>query len=410
MPQAAPIPRVARDRRDDSYETGHPTPGKRAGAGYVVSVEDDTCTVKMFDEDVTGVIYLGEPPVVGSVVEVEARGDLLVIPLWFEAAPGWLELPPVVRVMVPAGMTTVAGAGGFAPVSQEYGLWNMRLMIYTINGPVFNPVNVFSIPDAWACAWNHAIHGDGAGPDGNAAYWNNPYTLNNWSGSAVCEPLQPAVNVGAAAPVGSVVGAGWQATTLLSGGADTLSVRTRALSLWMNITEVRNRHLNLTRNGGLPDPVPPPGYMIEWESGNATLAKVEAAPTESTTSAATNAGLVYLRQLHPPFTEFGPASDTSNATWSEGRNVVCSGGTESIHCSIVPGYSGGVAAWTDVTNKVKPTGRSWFMFISDVLHDGIQHWNTGRVPGDNINQFRYNIHVAWRYTVKPSRYRFVKIP
>jgi len=44
-------------------------------------------TVTSLGEQLTGVIPLGTMPSLGAVVEVEARGDLLVIPLWFEGPP-----------------------------------------------------------------------------------------------------------------------------------------------------------------------------------------------------------------------------------------------------------------------------------------------------------------------------------
>jgi hypothetical protein len=89
VPAAQPAPRVPRSRRDDRYDTGHPAPPKRATAGYVVSIQDsyDTVTVDVLDEELTGVIPLGEMPPVGAIVEVEARGDLLVIPTWFPGPP-----------------------------------------------------------------------------------------------------------------------------------------------------------------------------------------------------------------------------------------------------------------------------------------------------------------------------------
>lgn len=96
IPSSAPVPRVARSRRDDRYRAGRPTEPKRAAAGWVTSVQaDDTCTVLSLGEELTGVIYLDDPPPVGAVVEVEARGDLLVIPRWY---PGPV---PVVWVQDP---------------------------------------------------------------------------------------------------------------------------------------------------------------------------------------------------------------------------------------------------------------------------------------------------------------------
>jgi hypothetical protein len=80
----APAPRVPRSRRDDRYQAGRPTPYKRPSSGWVKSVQDDTCTVVILGEQITGVIPLHDMPTPGAVVEVETRGDLLCIINWFE--------------------------------------------------------------------------------------------------------------------------------------------------------------------------------------------------------------------------------------------------------------------------------------------------------------------------------------
>lgn len=85
--RAARPPRVPRSRRDDRYDAGQPAPPKRASAGWVESVQDDTVTVVVSGESLPGVIPLDDMPPVGSIVEVEARGDLLVIPLWYPPPP-----------------------------------------------------------------------------------------------------------------------------------------------------------------------------------------------------------------------------------------------------------------------------------------------------------------------------------
>lgn len=94
-PFSAPIPRVPRDRRDDRYQAGRGTAYKHASSGWVKSVQDDgTVTVVILDEVITGVIYLDEEPPVGAICEVESRGDLLVIPVWFVGPnPGGPAIP-----------------------------------------------------------------------------------------------------------------------------------------------------------------------------------------------------------------------------------------------------------------------------------------------------------------------------
>jgi len=62
-------------------------------------------TVTSLGEELTGVIPLGDMPPVGAIVEVEARGDLLVIPLWF---PG---PPTTVTVELPAQNVTAVLSG-----------------------------------------------------------------------------------------------------------------------------------------------------------------------------------------------------------------------------------------------------------------------------------------------------------
>lgn len=79
--RAQPVPRVPRSRRDDRYEAGRPAPYKRPSSGWVKSVQEDdgTCTVVILDERISGVIPLNDMPTPGDIVEVEARGDLMVI-------------------------------------------------------------------------------------------------------------------------------------------------------------------------------------------------------------------------------------------------------------------------------------------------------------------------------------------
>jgi hypothetical protein len=78
------VMRLPRDRRDDRYDAQGLMPRKAAGAGWVTSVQDDTVTVEILGENVTGVIFLHDKPTPGDLVEIETRGDLTVIPRWFE--------------------------------------------------------------------------------------------------------------------------------------------------------------------------------------------------------------------------------------------------------------------------------------------------------------------------------------
>lgn len=93
-PFRAVPPRVARDRRDDRWVAGRWTPYARPAAGWVKSVQDDTCSVVILDELITGVIYLDDRPTPGDIVEVETRGDLAVILNYYDhPLPPPEELP-----------------------------------------------------------------------------------------------------------------------------------------------------------------------------------------------------------------------------------------------------------------------------------------------------------------------------
>lgn len=78
-PAASSAYRVPRTRVDDYYVRGVQVEPVRSGTGVIVSVDGETCTVLIGDEEVSGVVHLGDPPIVGDAYELELRGDLLVI-------------------------------------------------------------------------------------------------------------------------------------------------------------------------------------------------------------------------------------------------------------------------------------------------------------------------------------------
>ena len=72
--------RVPRSQIDNLYDPAELLPDVRVGTGVVTSIDGvDVCTVAFEDENITGVVFQGEPPATGDVVEVELRGDLFVI-------------------------------------------------------------------------------------------------------------------------------------------------------------------------------------------------------------------------------------------------------------------------------------------------------------------------------------------
>lgn len=79
-PAAAATYRVPRSGLDDNYIRGESLPSSAIGTAIVVSVDGATVTVRVGDEVISGIVYLCDPPAVGDVVDLEARGDLIVIP------------------------------------------------------------------------------------------------------------------------------------------------------------------------------------------------------------------------------------------------------------------------------------------------------------------------------------------
>jgi hypothetical protein len=169
----------------------------------------------------------------------------------------------------------------------------------------------------------------------------------------------------------------------------------------MSLPAVKTSHLGGigSPSGGLPDPVPPPGMTLEWESPTAALTKIEAGIAELTTATG-NTGKVYMTRIYPGTGGWGPVDPNgTSVNWLEG--TATPGGT------IVPAYSGGVAPWTNITDKVSETGKTWFMFVNELIHDRI--YMTPGLPYDHA-EGRDHLHPAFRFSITPSRYRFVPTP
>lgn len=89
-PTAQASVRVPRSLEDNRFNPAERSPETRMGSGVVVSLDGgNICTVLLYDENVPGVLWLGlVAPEVGDIVEVEVRGDLLVIPASNDLATG----------------------------------------------------------------------------------------------------------------------------------------------------------------------------------------------------------------------------------------------------------------------------------------------------------------------------------
>jgi hypothetical protein len=79
-PAAASAYRVPRSTLDGLWAAGEVSEAVRRVTGIVVSMDGaDTCTCRIGDDEISGILFRGAPPPVGMAVEIEMRGDLLVI-------------------------------------------------------------------------------------------------------------------------------------------------------------------------------------------------------------------------------------------------------------------------------------------------------------------------------------------
>jgi hypothetical protein len=84
-PESNPTYRVPRSVVDTLYSASEDSPAIRIGSGFVVSIDGDTCTVLIGDDEIPGVVWLGVVPKVGDLVEVWQQDDLLTIPADIDA-------------------------------------------------------------------------------------------------------------------------------------------------------------------------------------------------------------------------------------------------------------------------------------------------------------------------------------
>jgi hypothetical protein len=308
---------------------------------------------------------------------------------------GWFgDLPTVMKVMVRTGYTTT---GDWDPISADYNEWSSGGASYRISSAVGNYGSPYKYdtPAVWDCAWMHVWEGDRG--DVN---WNNPPSDPVYHGSPVCEAPLGRVDSNGGPAIDDEVS--WDVSTYSSGGLNDVHVGTSALSSWLDYNRVKTLRVDaLGPSAGNTVPTPPSGYTLEWESPLPTVTKIEGAVTEANSKVATNAGKIYVKKFSGVFgSEYGPnPASVLTMGWSYGRATT--GG------AITPGYEGGVAPWTDITSLIETTGKTWFLWVSDVIHDRARHWTNGRVPGDALGEAREGVMLAFRFTIKPSRYRFV---
>lgn len=337
-----------------------------------------------------------ELPLDGSPMRIRTRIASVTDPGAPVDPEGWeLPLPMTTRTMVKAGQTTPLPDAplGFEPLSGDWSNHSTAELTYEIARAVFYPDFVWAQSAAWDCAWQHAYGGERS----VGIKWNCPPTDDFWNGAGCCEALHP-LATGANGASATAQVPGWYAQTYESGGATSLSITSCSLSSWIDYSNVWAVHISpLGPSAGNPDPTPPPGMSLEWEDPDPTVVLIEAAMTEPV--GATNAGTMYCRKFSGVYgSEWGP--DPANPTgWAIGGFVPGS--------SPFPGYDGGEQAWTDVTNLIEPTGKTWFVWVPDILEEQARKWDTGRLPGDLMEELRAGLSLAFRFTIRPSRYRFV---
>lgn len=334
--------------------------------------------------------YAGKGGTVDDTFEVVIDNSRLLVNC-FEESP-WLELPDVLRTMVPAGYTTPQGTDGWASGGTEYASHSRRQSTYDLNGPVFNPIPTYDDLSAWNC-----VHSHGWAAESGSTYFNTPPTSSSWGGSATCEAPHGPTIVAGVAPAG-FDNVTWNVYTYASGGADRISIASRSLAVWMNLSAIKSGTLagNIASpSGGLPYPVPPPGKTLVWQNPTSTLKKIETAISEPIVNS--NTGTVYMLKRNPGDGKYGPVDPTgASMNWTEGN--ADSGG------SVVPGYSGGECPWSDVTSEINETGRTWFLLENEMLHDHLFVHGTNPL---NEMRSRSNLVAAFRFSIRPSRYKFV---
>jgi hypothetical protein len=211
-PAAQGAYRVARSEVDSLFIRGEQSPVSRFTAGVVVSVDSaNTCTVLINDVNVSGVQWLGlVPPVVGTVVELDMRGDQLVIPaindldsfregidesvahIVSDTNPGY---PPPEDLVLGGSMRSLDAWEFVAPDDQNWGRdladSGQGLRVFQKTQAVFTARNYVTIPSAEA----------GTGPSQAGNSWTN-YTGTDaapvYSEASVIEPSVEQFYVGSA--------------------------------------------------------------------------------------------------------------------------------------------------------------------------------------------------------------------
>lgn len=198
-PTAAAALRVPRSYADGLYIRGEQSPASRVGAGVVVSVDSSNlCTVLINDEEITGVMWLGTvAPRVDDVVEVEMRGDLLVIPaindldtflegmandaehIVSDTDPG---APPAAEIQIGSSMRGLEAweflGTDTANWVRELGSSGQGMRAYQTGQPTLVARNLATIPSGEA----------GIGPNDAGYSWTALETQSNaYSGTAVVE-------------------------------------------------------------------------------------------------------------------------------------------------------------------------------------------------------------------------------
>lgn len=383
IPAARPVARVPRSRRDDRYHKGHPTPAKRASAGWVLSVEEstDSCTVLICEEEIPGVVYLYDVPPVGAIVEVESRGDLLVIVTQFEGPLPWLTLgPPAVQVVsrydmdVPYQNFPGTFDSAYGSIVQS----GSRQVAYGMNTAFGCPVTVKEIPACWACVWAHVNACEGAV---GGSMWNDPTSDITWNGSGVCDPIVSTPSTAGSSDSGPTVSA-----IAIAGGND-MSARFVGASYHVDKTHLLSFAPGQDAWYGVP--TPPSGYTLVWEDAAATLLSLEMALTEKT-AAAPPSGVVDVRVY-----ESGSFGQDGSGNWHFGAPPAGE--------LVVESYTGGTGEWFEFD---LPDGISRYVGVPQCVSEQTMG-PTRSTEGTTTETM--SPHLVFRLHWKPSRYKFVEI-
>lgn len=269
---------------------------------------------------------------------------------------------------------------------------------YSVARPNGMPIEPYTYQrgESWVVAWSHAKK-----VTSGAQYYNIPYYKSDlpYGGGIENGPLVfPSGYAGGAAPVlpaGRVVE---EAGCYADGFNNATNGLTATVSVDAWRIDIPAILADLGPSAGYPDPEPPAGKALEWESDVASLTRVDVCLAEPVGEAGSNTGSVHLGLYLPGLSGFGP-NPLDNTQWKN---------QSGFDNEVLTTYDGGAGVWNDVTDKVNLEGETWTTVVPACVATGGDGPSTDD-PGSPVTRDRIGVGPMWRLHVTPSRYRFVPV-